>query len=236
MDTARDIITESLLDLGVLADGETPTAIQAAGALKKLNGMLELWSLDNLLVYGMTENVLPLVSNQGIYTIGAGGDLDIPRPNNIIAVAIRDMSQPLNSRFDFPIRIYNNEEWAEVTLKGMTALWPAYGVYFDYQFPYINAYTNPIPSSSQYSLVIYTSGILSNLTLDQVLQFPPGYRTLIVSNLSIELSGTYQVEVPASVQLAATKSQKLISNKNIQINELETPHRGYYNIYTDRMQ
>jgi hypothetical protein len=227
-DTARDIISEALLDLGVLAEGEQPTAIQAAGALKKLNGMLELWSLDNLLIYGMTRNQLSLVGGQGTYTIGTGGNLNIPRPNQILSAYVYDTTLPLTQRADYPLRIYNNQEWADQTFKDWQANFPIFGIYFDDKYPLITAYVNQVPTSSQYAIAIYTSDILSNLTIDQVLSFPAGYRTLIVSNLAIELSGSYQVEVPQSVQLAATKSMRLIGNKNVQINELRTPYDSFY--------
>ena len=234
-DTARDIITEALVDLTVLDAGEPLAAIDAAFGLKKLNGMLDLMGLDNQLVYGMTRNILPTTVNKTVYTIGTGGDLDIPRPNEILSAYVYDTTQPATNRADYPLQIYNDQEWASQTFKTWTGYFPAFGIYFDYQYPFINAYLNPTPTTTQYAIAIYTKGMLGNLALDQEMAFPPGYRTLIVSHLAIELSGSYTVEVPASVQLAATKSQNLISSKNLQINELNTYGAGwYYDIRSNR--
>jgi hypothetical protein len=237
-DTVRDIITEALIDLGVLAEDETPSAAQAAGALKKFNGMLELMGLDAQLVYGMDRHVLPLVSNQEFYTIGTGGNLNIPRPNEINHVAIIDNSVPLAQQAEYPVFMYNDQEWAEEVVKGMTAQWPAYGIYFDWQYPFIKAYTNPIANSSQYSMIIYTKGMFAQMTIDQTLACPQGYRSYIVSELAITLSGSYSVEVPASVMRENEKAQALISVKNLQINELKTYGygSGFYNIKTNRTQ
>lgn len=236
-DTVRDIITEALIDLGVLAEDETPSAIQAAGALKKFNGMLELMGLDAQLIYGMDRNVLPLVANQSFYTIGTGGNLNIPRPNEINYVTIIDTSLPSAQQAEYPVFMYNDQQWAEEQVKGITAQWPAYGIYFDWQYPFIKAYTNPIANTSQYAMVIYTKGMFAQMTLDQVLAYPQGYRTYLVSELAIILSGSYQVEVPASVVRDNEKSQSLISVKNLQINELKTRgySGGYYNIKTNRI-
>lgn len=234
-DTVRDIISEALLDLGVLPEGDTPTAIQAAGALKKFNGMLDLMGLDPQLVYGMNENILPLVSNKGMYTIGAGGDLDIPRPNRILNVAIRDTTLPAAQRADYPVLIYNNEEWAEVVFKQETAQWPSFGIYFDYKYPYIEAYTNPVPNSSQYSIVIFTEAVFAALTLDSTLIFPAGYRTLLVTELAIILSSSYSIEIPQAILAQNIKAKKLIENANLQINELKTYlGASRYNINTNR--
>jgi len=227
-DTARDIITEALIDLTVLDAGEPLAAVDAAFGLKKLNGMLDLMGLDNQLVYGMTRNILTTTVDKTVYTIGTGGDLDIPRPNEILSAYYFDTTTDLANRADYPLQIYNDQEWASQTFKTWTGTFPAFGIYFDYQFPFINAYLNPTPLSNQYSIALYTKGMLGNLALDDIMMFPPGYRTLIVSNLAIELSGSYQVAVPASVQLAATKSQNLISSKNLQVNELLTYGSGYY--------
>ena len=231
-DTARDIITESLLDLGILAEGETPTAIQANGALKKLNAMLDSWSLDNLLIYGMTTSTLPMVANKQVYTIGVGGDLNIPRPNNIISCSIIDTSLPLANRVEYNIPMYSNQEWAEVYLKGLTAAFPAFAVYFDYDFPFIQANMWPVPDSSQYSLIVYQSGILSNFNLDDNVSLPSGYRRALVSNLSIELSPSYGAEVSQVTAKIAMSSLKLLMSKNLQVNELKSNDMRY-NIYTD---
>ena len=232
-DTARDIITESLLDLGVLAEGETPTAIQAAGALKKLNAMLDTWGLDGLMVYGQTRNSLPLVSGKTSYTIGTGGDLNIPRPNNITYVTAYDTTQPASNRVEYGIEILNNKDWAEVPYKSLPGSFPVYGVFPDWQYPFINLFVTPVPNSSQYALYIYTPGILGNLTIDQVIVFPAGYRDAIVSNLSIRLAPSYQAQVAEATALLAKQSMRLLANKNLQINDLKLPYNLYYDIRTD---
>ena len=234
-DTARDIITEALLDLGVLAEGETPTSIQANGALKKLNALLDSWSLDNLMIYGTTANQMPLIANKTFYTIGTGGDLNIPRPNNIISASVYDNTQSIENRIEYTIPIYNDLEWAELNQKGLQGAFPAYAVYFNFEYPFIKAFVSPVPDNSQYTMIIYTSGILSNIDLDTVLSLPSGYRRALVSSLSIELSPSYGVEVSPATVAIAESSLKLIMNKNLRVNELISPFGGnVYDWRTDR--
>lgn len=232
-DTTRDIITESLLDLGVLAEGETPTDIQASGALKKLNALLDSWSLDNLMVYGMKTSTLPMVANKQTYTIGTGGDLNINRPNNFISCTVVDTSLPIASRIEYGIPIYNDSEWADVQFKGLSASFPAYGINFNYEYPLIKANVWPVPNSSQYSINFYSSGILSNLAINDTLSLPSGYRRAIVSNLSMELAPSYGVQISAEIARIATASLSLLKDKNLQINELKSGMGTRYNIYTD---
>src|SRR3990172_1040655 len=48
MSTNTEIITDSLRLLGVLAEGATPTAEQAADCLRMLNQLLATWEIDNI--------------------------------------------------------------------------------------------------------------------------------------------------------------------------------------------
>lgn len=237
VDTALTLITDALLDLGVLADEELPTASQSAGGLRKLNNMLEAWNIDDLLVYSSTERVLPLVSNQSTYTIGTGGDLNIPRPNFITSAYVRDTLLPVDQRVDIPLYMFNNQEWADVPFKGQVTTYPYNGIWFDQTFPLITAHVNPVPATSQYSVVFWESGILTNMNINTVIILPPGYKRAITSNLCLELAPSYQVEVPADVRDIATKSKGQLSVKNLQINELSIDPRlcgGLYNILTNR--
>jgi len=56
-DTALTIITDSLLDIGVLADEEVPTASQAAGALRKLNNLIDSWNIESLIEFPAVDPV-----------------------------------------------------------------------------------------------------------------------------------------------------------------------------------
>lgn len=219
-ETALDLITNSLLDLGVLADEETPTASMAVGALRKLNNMIDAWNIENLMVYGGIQNVFPLTPNKGVYTLGIGGDFNIPRPNSINEITIRDVIQ----QQDFPIEIYNESQYASIGLKQQTSNLPL-GVYVDSLYPLNNVYLWPIPSTSQYSLVMWTNGIIDNFNLDDVIALAPGYKRALESNLCIELSASYGKEVTPSIARIAEDSKAKLKAQNLQLNRLEIDPR-----------
>ena len=68
--TPLDLIVGALRKINALAAGETPNAQDSADALQVLNDMLELWSIDHLMVYASVENILSFVPGQYQYTIG----------------------------------------------------------------------------------------------------------------------------------------------------------------------
>jgi len=236
-DTALTLITDALLDMGIIADGQTPTAAQSSQALRKLNQMLESWEVEGLMVYGATPLTLPLVSNQATYTIGVGGDLDVAYPNNIQSAFIRDTSVPQSQQIDYQLYVFNNQEWAQNPLKYQANSFPYWGVWFDMTYPLITLHVSPIPTTGQYEIIIWTDNNLSQLTLSSVIEMPAGYKRAIVSNLCIELAGSYQVPLSESIISIARDGKARIKTSNLQINEI-TPSFGdigIYNIYTNKM-
>ncbi len=86
--TANAIIASSLVDLGVLTPGEPPTPGQSSDALRRLNAMVSSWRTQYGTVTSIDRMVFPLVANQQTYTIGAGGDFNVPRPVSINGAAL----------------------------------------------------------------------------------------------------------------------------------------------------
>jgi hypothetical protein len=235
-DTSLTIITDAMLDIGVLAADEVPTAGQANQALRRLNNMIDSWNTENLAVYGAVEHILPLVAGQQKYTIGPGGDLDIPRPNDITTSMARQMSLPVNQRIDYPLYILNDQEWQSIPQKGLQSAWPNMAVYYNMTYPLIEAHVYPSPTTGEFSLVLWNIGILANLELNTVINLAPGYKRAMTANLCLEIAASYGVEVPPSVQQIAVSSKADIKTQNLQINEMSLDselRNGRYNIFTD---
>ncbi len=68
--TALDIITGALRNINALESGETPQPNDANDALQVLNDLLESWSIEKLLIFSNTENILTWVPGKYQYTIG----------------------------------------------------------------------------------------------------------------------------------------------------------------------
>lgn len=231
--TALNLVTDVLLDMGVIADQETPTASQAVGALGKLNDLIESWNIDTSKLYSATERVMPFVANQASYTIGIGGNLNIPRPDDGIDQAfVRNTNLAASQRNDVPISVLTDEQWAEIPVKGMTGSYP-YAVWFNMTYPLVTAYVTPIPTSSNYSLMFIDKNGIDELTLSTVLSFPPGYKRALKYGLYIELAASYQIPVPDNIQMLAMTSKASIDRQNLQINELEISGGVRYNILTN---
>lgn len=80
---AETIIIGAMDLVGNYAPGEPITADESADALRRLNNMISGWRTHSLIVLAVERFVFPLVTNKQTYTIGPGGDFDVPRPITI---------------------------------------------------------------------------------------------------------------------------------------------------------
>ena len=208
MTTANEIISRSLRLMGVLGQGRrTLTANEAADGLEALNGMLESFSLERMMVYQILEENFPLVAGTASYTIGSGGTFSTIRPIKIESAFIRD-----SSNIDYQLEIINNEAYDSVQLKTVSSR-PQY-LYYDPVYPlayirllYVPAYADTLYINSWKQLQQFTDG-----TTD--LALPPGYKRMIVYNLAIEMNAEYQTKLAPEVVAIATQSKAAIKRIN----------------------
>lgn len=209
MSIVRDLLTGALRLLNVAAEGEALTAAQAADGLEALNALLESLNLDKLLVYSISRATYPLTVGQQTYTLGAGGNFNAPRP-----VRIENASILLNAgTLELPIAILQDEEWRDITVKGVTSSFPLQ-VYVTNDFPLNNLSFWPVPSAAC-SVVLYTWTTLSTFaSVNDAVTLPPGYYRALRFLLARELAPEYGREASPTVQLTAEASKEWLRKQN----------------------
>jgi hypothetical protein len=80
MTTANEQINGALRLLGVLAEGETPSASTSQDALATLNQMIDSWNTERLSVFSTQDQVKTWLPNQISNTLGPTGTLVGQRP------------------------------------------------------------------------------------------------------------------------------------------------------------
>lgn len=235
MATALDLITQALQELGAIAISEAPSADEAAGALFRLNSMLDGWKNENMLTFSYYTNMnflpMSLVANQAEYSIG--GLMAGSFPHVFRSLSVRDKV----SKIEYPLEIITVDEYASISLKNMTSQIPQYA-YINQGNIGSNVTLFPVPSSDQYELIIWVNsvGVPATLTLSDSVPDFPGFKRAIISNLAIELAPAYgKVPSPVTVEVAR-KSKAEIKRHNLVLNTLEIDprlQRNSYNYYTD---
>jgi hypothetical protein len=218
MTTARDIITDALSNLGIIAIDEVPTAAETSRAFRVLNQMIESWSLDSLYVYSTIQTVFNYVAGQKEYTLGTGGNFNIDRPVEIVAAYNR-----ING-IDYPIQVTTNTfEYAMISAKELQSAMP-FVLYDDGNFPLKTLSFYPVPIGTAYQPVLWTSGKIDSVdTLDSIITLPPGYKRAIEFNLSVELCPAFEKVATADLLRVANEAKIALYRINTSINQLSIP-------------
>ena len=102
MTKVREIIQDALIEIGAQAPADAMPAEDAAYGLRALNRMIQKWNTEELMVYTINRQEFPIVENKQKYTIGIGGDIDIPRPVKIQMASVMIQTNAPNPRTGTP--------------------------------------------------------------------------------------------------------------------------------------
>lgn len=210
MATPSTMVINALIMLGAKEIGGTLTSAEQTHYLAKLNSMLESWSLERLWCYQVVEESKALTADDGVYTIGIGGDWNTARPNKIANAWIRD-----SNNIDRPLTVINAESYESIPVKTITGTYPEY-LYYDGAFVagLASIYLYPPPATG---LTLYISSwkqLQAFTSITDPLVLPPGYQRAIEANLAIEEAGGLR-DVPASVIKVARESKAAIKSLNL---------------------
>ena len=106
--TTRDeIIKRALRLLGVIAQGQVPSADQYSEAAIALNSLVKALQADGMPLWAMKQYAMSIVAGQNSYEIGTGLSVNIAKPLKIYQAWLHD----INSNIDVPMRILTRQEY-----------------------------------------------------------------------------------------------------------------------------
>lgn len=236
MTTARDLINDALKDSGAIGVGQTALAEDINDGLKRLNAMMAQWTRQRWLVYHLIDVAFTADGSQN-YSIGAGGDLNYPRPDRIEAAFFRQVVGVPGNQVDYPLDVLNSrEDYNRIALKSMGSF-PSC-LFYDSGFPLGYVYIWPVPSD-QYEIHLSLKATLQSFTdLNAAFALPPEYEEAIRLNLAVRLRIKYQMPIDPQLIGTAKYALNVIRNSNAQIPTLQMPNGlvrggGNYNIFSD---
>lgn len=211
MTTAYDIIHGALRKIGAIAVGETLAPADGNTGLEQLNAMLDLWSTEHLTVFNNSETVLQLQAGKSTYTIGTGGDFNMPRPLRISGAYTR--LQPTGTTVDYPCAEVDYSRYARIGLKSQPGPWPKV-MYFNTSYPLAELIFWPVPSQNA-EFHLWTDSLFSQfVNLTDVVSLPQGYLLALQTNLALILAPEYGVSPSPDLEQMARSSKKALKALN----------------------
>lgn len=168
----------------------TPSPDQYAEAVPVLNRLFGSWDTDRLNIFTVQPSIFPLVANQLEYTIGPGGNFNVPAPEKIEdANVILAGSPPLRQ----PLGILDEKAFSQIRLQLIPGAIPT-AIYPDYDFPLGNISVYPqCEAGLQLELYMWQVLPVFSAVTDAVV-LPLGYERAMVLNLAVELALMYPLE------------------------------------------
>ena len=212
MPTANDLVSRALRKAGILETGQTALANDSLEALDTLNDILDQWSLEDLMIIYTSIIEFPLVPGQLQYSIGAGGDIAVVRPIELITAWFTDGN---DITYALPIVAFSNYQSIVQkisktnTLPSLIAYQPSYplGQLYLWQTPSA-ALTLRLEVSQQFIRIPDLSVEIDN-------SFPVGFNKAIVDSLAYELCLEYgHTEILGLLKETALTSKMNIKRKN----------------------
>lgn len=207
---------------------EVPPEIQAYG-FNKLNQFLDELATDRLTIY-REQRVGPFdvhsgegdVTTNNPITIGPGGMWDTPRPEYIDRAGVI-YTAGNNPNPEEAMHIFSTKEWSRISVKGVTSSLSRTGFYDRHFNPdgFGYFYIYPVPSAN-FKVVLYVPVAVPEFPLDvdgnpdytTTIALPPGYRSMLVSNLA-KIMQIGIAAVSADLEKRAEDSLSRVKSANV---------------------
>ena len=173
--TAGDQINAALRLIGMLAEGETPSANTSNDALSALDQMIDSWNTERLTVFSTQDQVFTWTPNQISRTLGPTGNFVGNRP--ILIDDSTYFKDPTNG-ISFGIKLINQQQYNGIAVKTVTSTYPQV-MWVNMNYPNIDMYVYPVPTKALEWHFISVTELTQPATLATSLTFPPGYLRLL---------------------------------------------------------
>ena len=232
MATAGETINGSLRLLGVLAEGETPSAETSQDALRAMNQMIDSWNTERLAVFSTQDQVFTWPAATLSRTLGPTGNFVGNRPILLDdATYFKDPS----SGVSYGIKMINQQQYDGIAVKTVSSTFPQV-IFTNMTYPDIEMFIYPRPTRDLEWHFISVEELTQPATLATTLSFPPGYLRAFRYNLACELAPEFGEEPSPQVQRIAMYSKRNLKRINNPDDIMSMPYsliasRQRYNIF-----
>ena len=210
MATAGDIIDGSLRLIGVLAEGETPSAATSQDALSAMNEMIASWNTERLAVFSTIDQVVTWPPGARFRTFGPTGNIVGNRP---IAIDDSTYFRDPASGISYGLKLINQQQYNGIAVKTVTSTYPQV-LWVNMTYPDIEMYVYPVPTKVLEFHIVSVEELSQPANLATDLAFPPGYLRCFRYNLACELAPEFGVEPSRQVQRIAMTSKRNLKRIN----------------------
>ena len=229
--TAGEQINRALRLLGVLAEGETPSAVVSQDCMMALNQMIESWNIERLSVFSTQDQVFTWPAGLLSRTLGPSGDFVGNRP-----VLFDDATYfKAPNGVSYGIKFINQQQYNGIAVKTVTSTFPQV-IFVNMTYPNAEMFIYPRPTQALEWHFVSVNELNQPATLATALHFPPGYLRAFTYNLAMEIAPEFGVEPSPQVKRIAMTAKRDLKRINNPDDIMSLPYaivanRQRFNIY-----
>jgi hypothetical protein len=230
--TVGEQINRALRLLGVLAEGETPSASVSQDSLMALNQMIDSWNTERLSTFVTQDQVFTWPSGEISRTLGPSGDFVGLRP-----VLVDDATYfKAPNGVSYGIKMINQQQYNGIAVKTVTSTYPQV-LWVNMGFPDITMTIYPRPTQDLEWHIVSVQELDRAADLSTVMYYPPGYLRAFTYNLAMEIAPEFGVEPSPQVTRIAMTSKRDLKRINNPDDVMALPYalvanRQRFNIYS----
>jgi hypothetical protein len=230
--TTGDLINRALRLLGVLAEGETPSAATSQDSLIAVQQMIESWNTERLSVFSTQDQIFTWPAGEITRTLGPSGNFSGNRP-----VLFDDATyyRDPGTNVSFGIKFINQQQYDGIAVKTVTSTYPQV-IFVNMTYPDATMTVYPKPTRDLEWHFISVQELSNPAVLTTNLTFPPGYLRAFVYNLAMEIAPEFGVEPSPQVTRIAMTSKRNLKRINNPDDIMSMPYsliatRQRFNVY-----
>jgi len=188
-----DLIKGALRKIGVVPQGETPTADQITEGAFALNLMVKAWEADGMPLWAIRTTSIPLTAAVNTYSIGIGKTVNTDKPLKVLRAWNRDST----SNVDIPMRILTKQEYD--ILGNKTSAGNPIQLYYEPQLNSGELKVFPTPSSTDVTnntvYIVYQRPFEDFDASTDEPDFPQEWYDAVLYGLAVRLAPEYGVPI-----------------------------------------
>jgi hypothetical protein len=235
--TAGEQINRALRLIGMLAEGETPSAATAQDSLMALNQMIDSWNTERLSVFSTIDQIVNWPVGSINETLGPSGSLVRLNGTAQRPVLVDDSTyfKDPGTGVSYGVKLINQQQYNGIAVKTVTSTFPQV-VFVNMTYPNIDIFIYPRPTRLLEWHFISVEQLTQPANLSTDILFPPGYLRAFTYNLACEIAPEFGVEPSPQVQRIAMYSKRNLKRINNPDDVMSMPYaivatRQRYNVY-----
>jgi hypothetical protein len=235
--TAGEQINRALRLIGMLAEGETPSAATAQDSLMALNQMIDSWNTERLSVFSTIDQIVNWPVGSINETLGPTGSLTRLNGTAVRPVLVDDSTyfKDPGTGVSYGVKLINQQQYNGIAVKTVTSTFPQV-VFVNMTYPDIDIFIYPRPTRLLEWHFISVQELTQPANLSTDILFPPGYLRAFTYNLACEIAPEFGVEPSPQVQRIAMYSKRNLKRINNPDDVMSMPYaivatRQRYNVY-----